>query len=416
MIAFLFGGGLLAVALLVLLWAVNYPDKAEKVAGWIVSLVSKIYRKADRTAVALKVQGDINDARSGLLKSAPSGLIERKIKIKWTGAQEAETLLKGGEVLVCMEKADHHEQNVANALMAFLPKTMLPMARRYLDPSRMRAADLIMAKGLLYQDGSTLGALTVFFRDHLDPAREQGKDLREKIDEVDQVDLQGNLARLLLPEYLRLGEELHPGEPNPEVLREAEEFARWVHKISAREPGAELGSLNFKGRYFRIAVILVGTKTRLADEGLKPYRKRAKRYIYKEEYDAIYLMARDDNIIAVEKLAGNLDRDGLVASVSTYKFALRADFKKRYGLDSDRAIIACVRRRRVANVVAREAVDRELDDTDVDDLPEETWEATPPKIDQPLFDERNKPVAPEGEAERTGQENQATLKRSPGAS
>lgn len=63
-IAFLLGGGF--VGLGVLLWAVNYPDKAEKVAGWIVALVSKVYEKADRTAVALKVQGDINDARETL--------------------------------------------------------------------------------------------------------------------------------------------------------------------------------------------------------------------------------------------------------------------------------------------------------------------------------------------------------------
>ena len=185
------GGGLVAAAVGVLLWCVNYPDKAEKVAGWIVAAVSKVWKKADRTAVALRVQGDINDAREALLKSAPDGLIERKIKIKWTGAEEAEALLKEGEVLVCMEKADHHEQNVANALMAFLPKAMLPNARRYLDRDRMRAADLIVAKGLLDQDGGKPGALSIFLRDHLDPARSTGKDLRQKIDELDAVDLQG---------------------------------------------------------------------------------------------------------------------------------------------------------------------------------------------------------------------------------
>ncbi len=393
MIAFLFGGGLVAVALGVLFWAVSYPDKAEKVAGWIVALVSKIYKKADRTAVALKVQGDINGARETLLRSAPDGLIERKIKIKWTKAEEAETLLKDGEVLVCMEKANHHEQNVANALMAFLPKTMLPMARRYLDPGRMRAADLIVAKGLLDQNGSKVGALSVFIHDHLDPARSKGKDLSEKIDELDQVDLQGNLARVLLPEYLRLGEDLHPGEPDAEVLREAEEFARWVHQISARAPGEEIGSLKFKGRYLRVAVIFVGIKAKLADEGIKPYRRRAKQHIYRDQFDAVYLMARDDNIDAVEALGRSLDQDGRVASVTDYKFGLRPDFKKRHGLDSDRAIICCVRRRRVADATKAAEVDLELSTPQADDLPEETYETFPPKIEQPLLDDSNEPLA-----------------------
>jgi hypothetical protein len=382
----LFGGGVVAVGLAVLFWTVNYPDKAEKVAGWIAGLLARIYKKADRTAVALKVQGDINDARETLLDSAPEGLIERKIKIKWAKADEAESLLKDGEVLVCMEKANHHEQNVANALMAFLPKTMLPMARRYLDPGRMRAADLIVAKGLLDQDGSKLGALSVFIRDHLNPARQQGKDLSKKIDELDQVDLQGNLARVLLPEYLRLGEDLHPGEPDAEVVREAEEFARWVHQLSARAPGEEIGSLKFKGRYIRVAVIFVGIKAKLADEGIKPYRRRAKQHIYRDQFDAVYLMARDENMDAVEALGQSLEGDGRVASVKNYKFGLRPDFKKRHGLDSERAIICCVRRRRLADAAGASEVDSELSTPYADDLPEETYETFPPKIDQPLFE------------------------------
>lgn len=390
-IGILFGGGVLAVAVGVLLWCVTYPDKAEKIAGWIVALVSKIWDKTDRTAVALKVQGDINTARAELLKSAPDELIERKIKIKWTGAEEAEALLKEGEVLVCMEKADHHEQNLANALMAFLPKTMLPKARRYLDGDRMRAADLIVAKGLLDQDGGKTGALSVFFRDHLDPAREAGKDLREKIDEVDAIDLHGYLVRILLAEYLRVGVELHPGEPDPEVLREAEEFARWLHKLSAREPGSEDASMTFKGRYFRVAVIFVGIRERLVGEGLKPYRKRAKRYVYRDEYDAIYLMARDDNMVAVEALAKDLEGDGRVASVTNYRYGLRSDFKARYGLDRDRSIVSCIRRRRVADAAPAD-VEAELGVVEADELPEETYETTPPKLDAALFDENNQPV------------------------
>lgn len=391
MIGFIFSGGVLAAVVIALLWIITHPDKAEKIFGWLATVLSKVYGKADRAAVAWRVAGDINDARESLLKSAPEGLIERKVRIKWTGAEEAEALLKAGEVLVCMEKADHHEQNVANALMAFLPKTMLPMARRYLDPARMRAADLIVAKGLLDQDGSKVGALSMFFRDHLDPARNQEPDLAGKIDELDAIDLQGWLVRLLLAEYLRLGEELHPGEPDPEVIREAEEFARWIHKLSAREPGADDTSMSFSGRYFRVAVIFVGIKDRLLDEGLKPYRKRAKRYIYRDEYDVIYLMARDNNMVAVETLAENLESDGRVAEVTNYCYPLRADFKTRYGLNRDRSIISCIRRRRVADSAPAE-VERELASTDAGELPEETWETTPPKLDRPLFDENNEPV------------------------
>jgi hypothetical protein len=72
-------------------------------------------------------------------------------------------------------------------------------------------------------------------------------------------------------------------------------------QIATRMPGDKDCSLAFTGRYFRVAVIFVGIKDRLLDEGLKPYRKRAKRLIYRDRFDAIYLMARDRNMGAVEE-------------------------------------------------------------------------------------------------------------------
>jgi hypothetical protein len=389
-----FGGGIFTGAILVVAWVMNNPDKAEKVYGWVANLVSKAYGKADRAAVAWRVQGDINTAREELLKSAPKGLIERRIRIKWAKAGEAEALLKEGEVLVCMEKAEHHEQNVANALMVFLPQTMLPKARRYLDAERMRAADLIVAKGLLDQDGSKPGALSIFTRDHLDPARAEGAVLREKIDELDDVDLQGWLARLLLLEYLRLGEALHPSEPDTEAARDAEEFARWLSRLAARAPGDDELALTYRGRYFKVAVIFVGIKETLADKGVTPYRARAKRFIYREHFDAVYLMARDHNMPAVELIADDLEGDGRIASVSTFRYALRPDFEARYGLARRRAIISCLRRRRMADEPPAE-VDADLEE--IAGIQVEAFEPPPPEAAQEvLFD--GEEAAPETQA------------------
>ena len=88
-----------------------------------------------------------------MLKDGPDDLIEKKIKIRWAKDAEAATpVLREGEVLVVMQRSDHHEENVAHALMAYLPKALLPRARRYLDHERMRAADLIVAKSVLAEE------------------------------------------------------------------------------------------------------------------------------------------------------------------------------------------------------------------------------------------------------------------------
>jgi hypothetical protein len=379
------GGGVFLFLVAAVIWAVTHPEKTEKVAGWIAALVSKIWSRADKAAVAWKVQGDINAARTELLKSVPAGLLEREIKIKWTKGSEAEALLRDGEVLVCLERADHHERNVGNAVMAFLPKTMLPQARRYLDSDRMHAADLIVAKGLLAHRKSKPGTLNLFFRDHLDPARAKSPQLREKIDELDQVDLMGWLSRLLLAEYLQLGEALHPSEPDPEAIREAEELARWVYGLAKREPGDDDMSLTFEGRYFRVAFIFVGIKAKLEEHGAKPYRKAAKSHIYKERFNTIYLMARDDNMSSVTEITDSLKSDGLVEEIDTYVYALRSDFEARYGLKRSHAIIACIRRKRGTDE-ADLSPGEDLDTPEPGDLPRERYETVPPKIDVPLFD------------------------------
>ena len=116
-----------------------------------------------------------------------------------------------------------------------------------------------------------------------------------------------------------------------------------MHCLAEREPGVP-SVLNFQGRYFRVAVIFVAMKVKLEAHGLAPYRKRAKRYLYQDKYDAVYLMARDENIDAVERLAADLESDGRVEKCSKWVYPLRRDFQKRK-LKKERAIVVCLRRR-----------------------------------------------------------------------
>ena len=347
-----------------------FPEKAEKVGGWIATSFTKVFRRGHRTAIALRVQGAINSARAELLKNAPAYLIDRRVKIRWTkSAEEATTLLREGEVLVVLKKSSHNEENIAHALMAFLPKAMLPRARRYVDPQRMRAADLIIARSLLGEPDQS-GALSVLFEQHLDPARHESEDLRAKIAELDEVDLQGWLVRLLLSEYYHLGEQLHPGEPSDSCRIDAEEFARWLHRLATRSPGSTNESLSYRGRYLRVAVIFVAIPGRLETEGLRPYRRRARRYLWQDRFDAVYLMGRDANIPSVLALADGLETDVRVESCSRYMYSLRADFRKRTQIARDEAVIVCLRRRQSTGERPAEEVDDRADDV----LPDQPYE------------------------------------------
>lgn len=351
---------------LVLLYVLFYPEKAEKVAGWLASMLAHAWHTADRAAVAYRVQGEINTLRTELVKNAPENIIERKLKIKWADAEQAEAAIRGGDVVVFMRNSRCHEDNVANALMAYLPKALISRARRYVENETMRAVDLTVAKAILSQDEASPGALNAFYDRYLDPARSGSERVRQKIGEIDTIDLHGWLTRILLNEYRRLGDRLHPGDPSDDVIAESEEFARWLARLAAQPPGSTTGSLTFQGRYFRVAIVLVAVRGVLAEYGVEPYRRRAKRHLYTDRYDTIYLIARDSNIAAVDDVLTALRSDALIASTERHVFRLRPDFRERV-LHRERSICVCIRRRQAGNVSVPSTADQESD------LPDETY-------------------------------------------
>jgi hypothetical protein len=79
--------------------------------------------------------------------------------------------------------------------------------------------------------------------------------------------------------------------------------------------------------------------------GIDPYRKRAKRHLYRDKYDSVYLIARDPNLDAVDALVESLGTDAMIASTTTHRFRLRRDFAARMKLRREKSICVCLRRR-----------------------------------------------------------------------
>jgi hypothetical protein len=350
-------------AVLVILWVLLFPEKAQMVAGWAWALFSGIFKRADRRAVALRVQGHVNATTRRLLKHLPEGTLEGKLKLRWSTSEEAHAILRDGEVVVFMKRSRHHEENVAQALMVYLPKAVLSHARRYIDETTMAAVDLTLAKVILGRSAAERGVLDVFYQQHLDPACEADETLRSKIVEMDEIDLQGWLLRVVLPEFRVLGQQLHPAVPDARCRADVDAFTRWLASLAKREPGDTSLKLSYVGSHMRVAVVFVAIAGRLATEGVDPYRKAAKRLIYSGKFERIYLMARDHNIPAVREIAANLDGDGRVDAVNCFEHRLRPDFAKRK-LDRHRAVVAAITPHGAVSV--DQVLDQDLSDLDIE--------------------------------------------------
>jgi hypothetical protein len=332
-----------AVLVGVVIFVIMRPDQTEKLAGWVWRGLAYVVRIADRKAVAFSVQGDVNSACAALMKDVPEGLLGGKLKLEWASAEQARARIRDGEVVVFMRRSRDREENITNALMTYLPRAIIPRARPYIDRETMRAVDLTIARSILALSHMPSGTLDVFFEHHLNPALAE---LRNKLNEIDAIDLHGWLTRVMLSEYRRLGDKLYPSPCDDACLHDAREFCTWLAKLARREAYDHTTPLKYKGRYLNAGIVLVAMKGRIDLEGLVPYRKRAKRLIYREKCDVVYLMARDENIAAVHELREDLIHDALVEEVTTYEYPLRSDFAARL-IYRERAIIVMLRRRRV---------------------------------------------------------------------
>lgn len=354
----------LGLVVYVLLW----PEKVEKLAGWLWRGIGLLKSSADKRAVSHQVEGTINDGRARMLRRAPEGfpeIVAGKLALKWTTADEVRAVLRDEGVVVFMRRSEHHEENVAHALVAYVPKAVIAVGRRYTDKPTMRAADLILAKALL-TIGAGGAALDVFYEHHVQPAI-AGDDLMEKrLGDMDEIDLNGYLLRILLPELHEVGRQLHPGYADAAVLRDTAMFARWLGDLARRPPGDDTVPLAYRGTMIRVVVVLVANRARLEGEGIEPYRKRAKSLIYSGDYDAVYLLARDAHIPAVESIYERLAKDGRVSQHWLWKYRLRPDFARRK-LPRKHGVLACLRMRAPGRETSD--ADEELPVVEVDPAP-----------------------------------------------
>jgi hypothetical protein len=333
--------GLPLILVLAIAYVLTMPEKAQTIAGWFWSLVSSVTKHGDRKAVALRVQGHVNGSIKPLTRHTPDGTIEGKLKLRWSTSEEAQAYLRDGDVVVFMKRSKHHEENIARALMVYLPRAVLPRARRYLDQPTAAAVDLTLAKIVLGASTASQGVLDVFYEQHLDPACEEDMALHKIVSELDEIDLHGWLLRVLLPEYRRLGNVMHPAQPDVRCQADTAAFARWMHRVAARVPGDMTIPLSYDGSQMRVAMVFVASRERLEREGTDPYRRYAKTLIYSGKYDAIYLMGRDHNMWAVKEIIDRLGKDGRVDSSRFMEYRLRPDFASRK-LNRRRAAVGCL--------------------------------------------------------------------------
>jgi len=236
------------VTIVALIWLfVAYPEKVEKWVSMATRLVAFASGRAARTHMATDIQSTIDAQRKKLNtheEIAPYG-----VSIKWSNADEVQTDLKENRILIMMRPYTSQARNLAHVVSVYVPKALLPKARKYVEPNLMCGIDHVVSKSVLESNTSALEYYTGEVMSKI------GHEARSYVVMMDEVHRNGALTRVVLPELKRLTI-LYPQEPDETVFADSEELARVVHGFVTKKAGVDV-SPSCMGHHIRMAIVPV---------------------------------------------------------------------------------------------------------------------------------------------------------------
>lgn len=363
------------ILLAILVFAILRTDNFQTIVGWIWLAVSTVVRSADRNAVRFRVQGEVNTALNVALASGPREIREGKLRIRWVAPDQARSVLSGGDVVVCLHRSQFHEENVANAVIAYLPLAIVPRARRYVARRTMQAVDLVLAKSVVDRTRSgPRGSMQAFLLRHVDPAIRDDAILRKKVERTNAIDITGWLTRLFLDELRVFGDRLYPGESDHAYVIEADRFHSWLYGLSVRPRGMNV-QLWFSGKIIRAGVIMVARTVVVEESGVQPYLRWVDRYVERFKVNAIYVIASDTTIPYAKRIVNYAELNAKIDSIAEYEYRPRPEFRSRVPLR--RHVFCAVLRYRPPDAVPDDFEDQ-VTEEDLATLLESVDELSPP--------------------------------------
>jgi hypothetical protein len=247
------------ITALCLLWLFfKHPEKVEKWISIMTRTIAYFSKKAARTHMMTDIQSTIDAQRKKL--NIHEEVLPYGVSVKWTNADEVQTDLKENKVVIMMCPYQSQARNLAHIVSVYVPRALLPKARRYVEPNLMSGIDHTVSKFILKENTT---ALEYYLSEVMEQANDEVKSWIVKMDKLNE---QGILSRILLPEIKRL-DILYPQEPNQKVLIESVELASLLHRLATKEPGIDI-SPHYSGMYIKMAVVPVAKPGKIADEGV----------------------------------------------------------------------------------------------------------------------------------------------------
>jgi small subunit ribosomal protein S1 len=261
-----------SIFIIVLVYILLNPEKVDKWSSLLNRLFSWISERNEKKALSLDIDYRITTL-SKKLNNQVKGILPFGLRIKWANPEQTYSEFHDDIIIVVLRKHDNFDKNLIEALSVFVPQALVPKTRGSLDETLANSLDNFVVKSMLVE-GNYNSAYSYYKRNYY---QNLDVEVQTNIRKLDVINEKGLFARLLLKEYLDVGEKIWGTNESDDYKDELNEFFCFVDSLSSRNPGDDSTKLIFIGNMIKIGIILVSKKKTYNDWGIAAYLKRIKR-------------------------------------------------------------------------------------------------------------------------------------------
>ncbi|MYE55127.1 MAG: hypothetical protein F4X34_08040 [Chloroflexi bacterium] len=282
--------GAISTLTIVVIYVMIFPEKTEKIIGWLLGLFNFGIRKFRQHSIRSSIQGRISTfARS--MNDQVNGIMPYNIRLSFVKEiNRTELDIEGQVVIVRIRDNLEDDRNLVNSMMAFCSLGVVPQARQFLSKSMNAAIDVTVTRKLL-NDLKHYSALQYLYGEMLPDSGEESRAREEFCRIFDALDESGLFTRVFLEEIRDFGARISSRYPTPWHNAEAIQFAEYVYEFATRPAGYDMEDIGYDGTYISTALVPVGTLETMVSGGEEPYLRHIQR-LKESEFQRAYIIAR----------------------------------------------------------------------------------------------------------------------------
>ncbi|MEW6047455.1 MAG: hypothetical protein AB1609_13395 [Bacillota bacterium] len=311
----------LFIIVVILCVAIANYDKVRLLIADVLMCIGKVVAFVRRRAVKTSLESTLTTAAYDLNKEI-GGLLPKGVTVQWVRQSARDAFIRDDKVVLRMGFEENPDKQLAAAVMQFVSGGFLPRAKPYVDKKVMESSELTLAKRILSQRGP--GALKCFLDEVWWPRVDSDEELRGICEILTDIDSDALFVPIFLREIGELPTKVAGQVPTKYHYADTRDFVEFMHRIATQERGSDRNPLDHKGRFIRVAVLLVAVTDKYVSEGVTPYVRRVT-LAFENGMERVYLCARGRNIPIAEEVRDEVIRIGVAECIDSVR--LKCTFK-----------------------------------------------------------------------------------------